>query len=178
MYLEKVEVILTGGTIDSIWDPTIDTVTPTKRSAVKTYLEHLSKVGKIYIEFKFTQICWKDSRNLTMGDVDKIYKAVAKSQCKKIIIAHGSYTMPDTARFIKNKLGKTNKIILLTGSLIPLQDFQNSDAQFNLGYSVAQLEYLKPGVYICYNAHTFKPDEVAKNLPKGQFYSVLRNPKH
>ncbi len=172
---DTIHFIFAGGTIDSVWDPVKDTAVPAKNPETKSYLNHLSKIGKIYVKFKFTQVVMKDSRDLTRDDIKKIYNAVAKSPYKKIIITHGTYTMPDTARFIKNKLGKTDKTVILTGSLIPIQGFQRSDAPFNLGYSIAQLEYLKPGVYLCANAHVFDAEEVAKDMSKGKFYSTLRD---
>ncbi len=170
----RIHIILAGGTIDSVWDPVKDTAIPAKESETAKYLKYLVKTGKVYVKFKFTQVVMKDSRDLTRDDINKIYKTIVKSPYRKIIITHGTYTMPDTARFIKNNMGKTDKTIILTGALIPLQGFQKSDAPFNLGYSIAQLEHLKPGVYLCANAHVFNPEEVAKDMSKAQFYSAFK----
>ena len=81
--------------------------------------------------------------------------AVNSSPAKKFIVTHGTYTMPDTARFIKANIKDKNKVVILTGSMVPLKGFDSSDAQFNLGYAIAQVEQLLPGVYIAMNGVSF-----------------------
>ena len=47
----------------------------------------------------------KDSRDLTKFDLNKLYKTVKNSKSDKIIITCGTYTMVDTARYLKTQLG-------------------------------------------------------------------------
>jgi len=47
--------------------------------------------------------------------------------------------------------------------MIPIIGFSISDAGFNLGYSIASFNAVKPGAYICMNGGLFKPEEVEKN---------------
>jgi len=115
----------------------------------------------------------KDSRDLTKQDLKKILTAVEKSPSKKIIITHGTYTMPDTARYLKTKLKRKNQTIIFTGSLIPLVGFSPSDASFNLGYSIAKIQNLDPGIYISMNGRIFSPEEVTKLLHQGRFISLF-----
>jgi L-asparaginase len=70
--------------------------------------------------------------------------------------------MPDTARYLEANLKNNKKTIILTGSMIPLVGFTPSDAPFNLGYSIAKIENLKKGIYVCMNGTIFKPSEVLK----------------
>lgn len=93
----KINIILTGGTIDSIWNAQKDTATPSEHSSLPEYFKQL----KLYKEIIFTEVCMKDSREITAEDVKLIYTAVENSSSNKIIITHGTYTMPDTARYIK-----------------------------------------------------------------------------
>lgn len=58
---------------------------------------------------------------------------------------------------------KTSKKIILTGAMVPIVGFSISDAGFNLGYSLASFDSLKPDVYLCMNGGIFKADEVEKN---------------
>lgn len=165
----NIHFIITGGTIDSYYDGTQDTVIPHKKSCIPRYIQNL----KPNFKAKFTQVCMKDSRQLTQKDRKNILKTINKSPWKKIIITHGTYTMPDTARFLKNNLKKIDKKIILIGSLIPLTDFPFSDAPFNLGFAIGQLEHIKNGVYVCMNGKVFKPEEVIKLIKEGKFISIF-----
>ncbi|MEK9132655.1 MAG: asparaginase domain-containing protein [Patescibacteria group bacterium] len=117
----------------------------------------------------FAEICMKDSRDLTPQDVELVCKTVEKSQHTKIIITHGTYTMPDTAKYLKENLKRKDQTIILTGSLIPIHGFSSSDGGFNLGYAVAQLEHLPAGVYLCMNGQVFEAGKVKKNVKEGRF---------
>lgn len=164
-----INIILTGGTIDSIWNGQKDTATPSEHSSLPSYFQQL----KLYKEIIFTEACMKDSRELTEEDVKHICATVENSICNKIIIAHGTYTMPDTARYLQKNLKRSDQTIILTGSMTPLKGFEFSDAPFSLGYAIAQVQTLKNGVYLCMNGETFTPEEVAKNLTEGRFYSIF-----
>lgn len=169
MRKQTIHFIMTGGTIDSFYDATKDTAAPNRKSVIPTYLKSLN----LYLTAKFTQVCMKDSRGLTSADLKRILGTVEKSPHKDIIITHGTYTMPDTAKYLKTKLKRKDQVIVLTGSMIPLNGFNFSDAPFNLGFSIASLPHLKPGVYVCMNGRIFSPDEVLKFLSKGRFVSVF-----
>ncbi len=164
-----IHIIITGGTIDSIWNGLKDTATPAEHSALPEYFKQL----KLYTEIFCTEVCMKDSRSLTPEDMENTVKAIEKSPCTKIIVTHGTYTMPDTARFIKSKLKRVDQTIILTGSMTPLKGFEFTDAPFNLGFAVGQVLSLPFGVYLCMNGKTFTPEEVAKNISEGRFYSIF-----
>jgi L-asparaginase len=115
----------------------------------------------------------KDSRQLTEKDMKNILKTIKKSHSKRLVITHGTYTMPDTARYLKQNLGKINKTIVFTGSLVPLEGFTNSDAPFNLGYSLAKVKDLPVGIYVCMNGRIFEPEEIMKLIYGGQFVSIF-----
>jgi L-asparaginase len=166
---ETIHFIITGGTIDSFYNGVKDTVEPMKISSVPNFIQSL----KLYEKTEFTTICMKDSRALTEKDLANILKAIKESHHKKFIVTHGTYTMPDTARYLEGNLGKHNKSIILTGSLIPLLGFSPSDAPFNLGYSIAKIHEIGPGIKVCMNGKIFKPIEVVKLLYEGRFISVF-----
>ena len=167
---DSVRIVLTGGTIDSYWDGTKDTAIPLEHSALPKFIEGL----RLYIPVEFTEVCMKDSRSLTQNDRAAIVKAITSSSEKKIIITHGTYTMPDTAKYLEAHLPKDNdKIIILTGSMIPLTGFAPSDAPFNVGFAFSNLDHQKPGVYVAMNGKIFSPGEVVKLLNEGRFASVL-----
>ena len=166
---DSIHFIMTGGTIDSCYDGTKDTVIPGERSIIPRYIEML----RLYVGSEFTEVCMKDSRALSRDDREKVLEVVESSPCKNVIITHGTYTMPDTARFLKSNLKRNDQTIIFTGSLVPLEGFSPSDGGFSLGYAVAQVDILPAGIYVCMNGRSFDPDEVVKLLSEGRFDSVF-----
>jgi L-asparaginase len=164
----KLHFIMTGGTIDSYYDGTKDTIVPNEHSVVPRFI----KILKLYEECEFTEVCMKDSRSLNELDRKNILKAVAKSKAQRIIITHGTYTLPDTARYLKVNFKNNNKIIIFACSIIPLEGFIPTDAGFNLGYAVAKSQELSKGIYVCMNGRFFSPDEIVKILSEGRFGSI------
>lgn len=163
-----VHVILTGGTIDSFFDATKDAIVPHAHSALPAFIKTL----KLYERIEFTEVCMKDSRDITAADRKAILASIEKSPHTRIIITHGTYTMPDTARYLR-KNTKSKKTIVLTGSFIPLTGFSPSDAPFSLGFALARVHDLGPGVYICMNGRVFSADEAAKQAEEGRFVSMF-----
>ena len=168
---DTIHFMITGGTIDSFYNGTKDTVEPVKESSIPTFIESL----KLFEKTEFSTICMKDSRSLTMDDRANLLKAIQESPHKNIIITHGTYTMPDTARYLEANLGDHDKTIVLTASMIPLTGFTPSDAPFNLGFSVAKVLELGPCIRVCMNGRTFEPNEVVKIIEEGRFDSVFNN---
>jgi len=166
-----IHFIFTGGTIDSHYDVTKDTVVPNKHSVIPEYLKHL----KLYRKLKFTEICMKDSRNITSKDLRTICNVIEKSPFKMIIVIHGTYTMSNTARYLAKNLKRKDQKIILTGAMIPLKGFDLTDASFNLGFAFVNVKNVKEGVYAAMNGRLFNANEVAKNISKGRFYSISKN---
>ena len=166
----QIEIILTGGTIDSAWSGISDTALVNTHSVIPEYFKKLI----IYPEIKFNEICMKDSRQLNQQDILKILESIEKSEADKIIITHGTYTMQDTARYIEVNLKRKGQTIIFTGSMVPLEGFYPTDATFNLGFAISKAQELIPGIYLCMNGETFTPKEVAKNLSEGRFYSIFK----
>lgn len=115
----------------------------------------------------------KDSHQLTTADRKEVLKAIEESPHQKIIITHETYTIPDTARYLKANLKAKDKTLILTGSLVPIKGFAPSDGSFNLGYAIAQAQILSPGIYVCMNGQVFSPEEVIKILQEGRFASIF-----
>ena len=98
---QKISVIITGGTIDSEWDAAADTAVTRSQSIIPTYFGKL----KLDVDFTFDTVFMKDSRKITPDDVKAVHEAIENSPNDKILITHGTYTMPDTARFLQARLG-------------------------------------------------------------------------
>lgn len=172
---KKIHLIVTGGTIDAAWDGRVDTAVIGEGNALHSILPLFFANLIIYSDIEITELCMKDSRRLAQDDVIKLTTIIEESPATKIIITHGTYTMPDTAKYIKAHLKRADQTIILVGSMVPLRGFsaEYSDAGFNLGYAVAKVEELPSNVYLAMNGRTFNPEEVAKSLSEGKFYSVF-----
>ena len=164
----KILFILTGGTIDSHYDGSKDTAVPNEHSVVPKYIQSL----KLYEEVEFTEVCMKDSREINESKRKKIIDIISNSNNIRIIITHGTYTMPDTARYLSANLTDNNKVIIFVASMIPLAGFTETDAGFNLGYAIAKSQDLKEGIYVCMNGRIFDPEEVVKIISEGRFGSI------
>ena len=172
---KQIAVLLTGGTIDSYYNGMVDTVVPFDESVIPKFMCSL----KSYLTLGFQRICMKDSRELTDEDRGAMLEAIKKTNSENIIIAHGTYTMPETARYLAKKIfvdrdrDNNDKKIILVGSLIPLVGFAETDAGFNLGFACAKFSVLEPGVYIAMNGKIFNADEAEKNIKEGKFTSIF-----
>ncbi len=172
---DLVEVIITGGTIDSVWDGSKDTAVVNNHSDLPEYFKRLSRNLKFYENFVFSEVCMKDSRQITDDDRQKVVDTIDNSKANKFLVTHGTYTMPNTARYIQKKLKRKDVAVVLTGSMVPMTGFDFSDGPFNLGYAISQLQVLSAGIYVCMNARVFNAGEVAKNTDEGKFYSVFKD---
>lgn len=156
----KVHVITTGGTIDKVYfdakseyqigAPIIDSV--------------LQRFGKA-LEFHIEPLLRKDSLELTDNDRDLIRLAAERSDCKRILITHGTDTMVETAKHLASL---KHCCIVLTGSLQPAA-FYETDAVFNIGCAIGAVQSKPPGVYVVMNGRVFDQNKVVKNRELGVF---------
>lgn len=167
----RIHFLITGGTIDSEWNVLTDTVSPVAESVIPKYVNGLQLPHEISYEI----VCMKDSRSLTPVDLENVAQAIVNSDASKFIVTHGTYTMPDTARYLRARVGD-GKAVVLTGSMIPLTGFTMSDAGFNLDFSIRAIEALTSGVYVAMNGQLFESTEVMKVISEGAFRSVHSNP--
>lgn len=166
---EAVLIVITGGTIDSYYDGTKDTVVPSSSSIIPEVVNSF----KLDIPISYAEVCMKDSRSLADGDIDEIIATIESADQEHIVVTHGTYTMPDTARILKANLQRKDQTIILTGSMIPIKGFSPSDGTFNLGFSLAKVGDLDPGIYVCMNGNIFSPEEVVKKISEGRFSSIF-----
>ena len=92
--------IITGGTIDSHYDGTKDIAVPNKESVIPDFIRNL----KLPVEHEFTTVCMKDSRVITDEDRAEMVRTIQESSATKFIITHGTYTMPNTAMYLKEHI--------------------------------------------------------------------------
>ena len=167
MNTQKIHVIFTGGRIDSVWDGNVDEVVLSQHSVIPNYLKNIGLLAKV----DYTEISMKDSRALTPTDRENIRKAIDESDTSMILLTHGTHTLPDTLQYLEENLQKKDKTIVFTGSSTPLKDFALTDAGFNLGYAIAKVQELPPGIYYASLGVTRTADEIKTQLREGKFYT-------
>jgi len=121
--------------------------------------------NNVFVSHRVTQLMRKDSLEMSEADRAAIHDAVAASDADKILVTHGTDTMVDTARVLSDIAGKT---IVLTGAMQPAS-LRNSDAEFNVGFALAAVQTLPPGVYIAMNGEVFDPAKVHKDRSAHRF---------
>jgi L-asparaginase len=162
-------MILTGGTIDSIFDAAKDMVVVNDSSSVQEYID-----GVVRPDFSLSKeiLTMKDSRDMTDNIRAELVTSIEKSKHRHILVTHGTYTMADTARYLQDHCPLEGKTIVLTGAMFPLKGFSPSDAPFNLGFAFASLFLAQPGIYLAMNGRLFGADEAIKNIDAGKFESA------
>jgi L-asparaginase len=124
--------------------------------------------NNVYAPHQVTQLMRKDSLDMTDVDRDSIHDAVAKSDAAQILVTHGTDTMVQTGQMLADILGKT---IVLTGAMQPAT-LRASDADFNVGFALAAVQTLPPGVYIAMNGQIFDPLHTAKDRAGSRFVAL------
>jgi len=157
---DSIAVFTTGGTIDKLYF-----------DAKSDYAVGEPQIGEILDEacarvpYTVTRIFQKDSLDLTAADREVITRHVQESDARRVLITHGTDTMVETALALESVAEKT---VVLVGSLNPAR-FKNSDAVFNIGFAMAAVQTLPPGVYIAMNGRIFDPAYTRKNVEANRF---------
>lgn len=150
----SIEIFTTGGTIDKIYF-----------DAQSAYAVGDPQIGEVLrqahaaVDCSITSLLRKDSLDLDDADRALIRAAVEQSAARRIIVTHGTDTMTCTAAALRGIAGKT---IVLTGALLPAR-FRENDAIFNIGFALAAVQLLPPGVHIAMNGRVFDPARARKD---------------
>jgi L-asparaginase len=153
-------VITTGGTIDKVYfDATSD------YEVGEPTVPHVFREAGVTTPWRLVPLLRKDSLELTDADRALIRQACVDAPESRILITHGTDTMPETAAAL---LGIPGKSIILTGALAPAR-FRVTDAVFNLGLALGALQASGPGVWIAMNGCLFAAGSVRKNREAGRF---------
>lgn len=159
----KIKIFTTGGTIDKIYFDI-----KSEFQIGEPLIGQLLNEANISFDYEVESVLRKDSLELTEDDRRLIVKGIRSDSNQRILVIHGTDTMVETAKML---VGLPEKIIVLTGSMQPAR-FRESDAVFNIGYAIAAVQLLSPGVYIAMNGRIFDPHKTWKNVELNRFESA------
>ena len=155
-----IRFITTGGTIDKIYFDELS-----QFEVGESQIQHVLTEGRVEFDYEVTPLLQKDSLEMTDEDRLKLRDFIAGDKADRVIVTHGTDTMPETADALAGLDGKT---IVLTGALTPAR-FKTTDAIFNVGMAVAAVQTAEPGVYIAMNGQVFRAGAVRKNRAENRF---------
>lgn len=158
---ETILILVTGGTFDKEYDELSGQL-----FFKETHVPEMLRLGRCRAEIRVETLMLLDSLELDDERRALIRDKVRETPERRIIITHGTDTMPETARFLgREEPGKT---VVLTGAMVPYK-FGSSDGLFNLGAALGFVQVLPSGVYIAMNGRCFDWHNVRKNRDHGIF---------
>ena len=160
--MERIRILATGGTFDKEYNELTGEL-----FFKSTHIGAMLALGRCLLDVEIETVMMIDSLQMTAADRESILARCRDSAEKRIVITHGTDTMPETAAVLGASLPE-DKTIVLTGAMVPYQ-FGSSDGMFNLGTALAFAQTLPPGVYVAMNGRYFEWDSVHKNKGRGVF---------
>jgi len=161
-------VIAAGGTFDKHYDEIAG-----KLGFGASVLPAVIARSRISQQVRLEQLPLLDSLDMDDADRLRILDACRRAPEERVVIIHGTDTMPETARVLGTAgLAKT---IVLTGAMIPYE-IAGSDALFNFGMAFGVAQTLPAGVYVAMNGQAFGWDNVRKDRAQGVFRALPAEP--
>ena len=157
----SIRILVTGGTFDKEYNELNGEL-----YFKDTHLSEMLRLGRSRLELEITTLMMMDSLDMNEQDRQSIVNACREVPENKILITHGTDTMPETAALLAQQV--SDKTIVLTGAMVPYK-FGSSDGLFNLGSALAFVQTLPHGVYVAMNGKIFTADNVRKNKTRGEF---------
>lgn len=181
---EKTLVITTGGTIESFYNSEEGTphYVPLPDRAEDTCIPAaLEKMG-LGDDVDTYPLAMKDSKEVTTDILDHVMWKAATEGYTRIVIVHGTDTMPVHARYLKRRMaeygseyGMDETSIVFTGAMGPLRDkhvawrepethTECNDGWHNLRRALQDVQTVKPGVYVEMGDGPHEADAICKNV--------------
>lgn len=160
----RIAVFATGGTFDKEYNELNGDL-----YFKETHIPEMLALGRSRVPVRIQVLMMKDSLDMTPADRQAIATACRQAREDRIVIAHGTDTMEQTACCLAGTV--SDKTVVLTGAMVPYK-FGSSDGLFNLGSALALAQLLPHGIYVAMNGRYFTWDSVTKNRDRGVFEST------
>ncbi len=164
--MRRIYLLSTGGTIEKVYSEQSGVV-ENRAAKLDRYLRMLRLPD---CEIESIQLMNKDSLEMTDGDRAEVKARIAEllPEGVPIVISHGTDTMTETGRFLKESFPDLRAPIILTGAMTPL-GFEGSDGLQNLTESLIAARLLEPGIYIVMHGQVIPVDHAGKDKDKATF---------
>ena len=165
----KVNLITTGGTIEKVYSEQTSTV-ENLDNQIDRYLGRLRLPD---CDVRVVPLMNKDSLEMTDADRGAILELIEQTLNERspVVITHGTDTMVQTGRYLKQAVRELTVPIVLTGAMTPL-GFEGSDGLQNLTESLFAVRVLGPGIYVVMHNQAFPIDRVRKDRETSRFVST------
>ena len=158
----NIKVFTCGGTFEKVYDPISGEL-----GFQDSCLPNIIKRSRITLKVDFEELFFKDSLDMDNDDRLIIAHKIKIEPIKNIVVIHGTDTMIQTAKAIREHASQ-DKVVVITGAMLPFS-VKESDAMFNFGGAFIAAQTSEPGIWISMNGHIFRSDNVEKNKRKGVF---------
>jgi L-asparaginase len=162
--VDSIRILATGGTFDKEYNELTGEL-----FFKSTHTGDMLALGRCLLDVEIETLMMIDSLQMTDADRQAILARCREVPETRIVITHGTDTMPETAAVLG--AAQTGKTVVLTGAMVPYK-FGSSDGMFNLGTALAFVQTLAPGVYVAMNGRCFPWNSVRKNKQLGIFEAV------
>jgi L-asparaginase len=161
----RIHLITTGGTIEKIYSEQTGQV-ENLTAKIDRYLHQLRLPD---LQVDVTPLMNKDSLEMTEEDRELVLAIVkARVSDAPVVITHGTDTMVETGKLLKQRLAELKHPVVLTGAMTPL-GFERSDGLQNLTESLFAARVLPPGVWIVMHGQVFDVDHTRKDGENARF---------
>ena len=161
-----IQIFTTGGTIDKVYFDAASAY-----EVGEPQVADILRAAGVAAETAVEALMHKDSLEMTDADRETVAARVRACAAPRVVVTHGTDTMAATARVVAQALegaGEGEKTVVFVGSLTPAR-FKASDAEFNVGFAMAAVQTLPPGVYVAMNGRVFDPHRVRKSRERNRF---------
>jgi len=162
-----------GGTIDAeAYQETPQDIVQLKESVIPDVLDELGLRDKCDVQAHGSG----DSKYFQAGYADILAKRIEQQPQNKVIVTHGTDRLPEFARDLQVALKDSDKVVLVTGAMIPLMNeivgYGKSDGYGNLSFAFEQVEKLESGVHIAFHDKIFDPARTKKDFEAKKFVEL------
>lgn len=160
----KIGIINTAGTFNKRYDPIKgELIVPRDNLAIEKIVSSFCS----NFEYELKGIIFKDSLYMDDSDRETLLSEIKKTQCKKVLVVHGTDSMEKSADFIaKNLEGKS---VVFTGAMEPfIINPVEATANFTLALAKLLLDF-EEGVFIAMHSLVLPYDKITKNRDRGIF---------
>ena len=159
-------ILTTGGTIDKVY------FDAKSRYAVgDPQVTMILREAGVTVPFRVLTLLQKDSLEITDDDRSLLAAHIRLTDETQVLVTHGTDTVVETAAALADAAREKGKTVVLVGSLSPALH-RTTDADFNIGFALAAVQTLPPGVYVAMNGQIFAHDHVRKNREANRFESA------